>query len=220
MLDDRHGGVEGVRSDAHHYRVAGTHHASGVGEHVGTTLEHEADDAQRRSPGIDGPPVVGDRAERGVATQRRVLPAAKTSDHVGQHPFGEDETSRRPTRRRSCGDIALVGVADRRDDAVVGEAVGEGGEERRDLFVGHLAEGRKRLTRRVDRGRGDVLDGCGDVEEVARVDDEEAVAGLEGRGQLVTDRHVAIGADEDRLPWLQTFERQRTAHAASVGCGA
>ena len=61
--------------------------------------------------------------------------------------------------------------------------------------------------------------GRGDVEQVARVgDDDEAVAGPERGCQLVADGHVAIPSDEDRLPWRETLERQRTAHAASVGC--
>ena len=53
VLDDRLGGAERVRSDAHHDGVAAAHHAGGVGEDVGAALEHEADHAQRCPAWLD-----------------------------------------------------------------------------------------------------------------------------------------------------------------------
>ena len=51
------------------------------------------------------------------------------------------------------------------------------------------------------------------MQQVARFgDDDEAVAGAERGGQVFVDCHVAVTADDDRLPWFQTFQRQRSAH--------
>ncbi len=219
VLDDRLGGPQGVRSDPHHDGVAGAHHTGGVGEDIRAALEHEADNSQRRAAGIDRPAVVGDRAERHVAAQRRGFPPAQAGDHVVEHPLREDQAGRRAAGRSCRGDVTAIGLEDRANRRLVAEPVGEAGKEPGDVLVADATERHERLGGRVDRGdRGGVL-GRGDVQQVARLGDgDEAVAGPERSGQLGADRDVSIRTDEDHLPWLETLEGQRTAHPASVGC--
>ena len=114
-LDDRLGRAERVGPDAQHHRVAGAHHAGGVGEDVGTALEDEPDDAERGAPGVDAPPVVVDR-RRPRASRRSGESRQPTQpgDHVAAHAIGEHQPGRRAPRplgrldvgarwpRRSC----------------------------------------------------------------------------------------------------------------------
>ena len=77
------------------------------------------------------------------------------------------------------------------------------------------------LDRGVDGSRGNAVLGGRNVQHIARVGDhDEAVAGAERGGQVVGHCHVAVTADDERLTRFETFQRPRSAHAASVGCGA
>jgi hypothetical protein len=86
VLDDRFCRAEGVRSDAHHDRVAGAHDTGSVGKDVGPPLEDEGDDAQRCPSRFDPPNLVVDGAEHLVAAEGRTRPAAQPGDHVVEHP--------------------------------------------------------------------------------------------------------------------------------------
>ena len=82
-----------------------------------------------------------------------------------------------------------------------------------------LPKGGEGGGRGTDGGAGEVVLGGGNVQHIARVgDDNETIPRLERGGQLVIDGHEAIASDDDRLTGLQTPERQRSVHLASVGC--
>ena len=131
VLDDRLCRAQRVRADPEDHGVARPDHAGGVREHVGPTLEHEADDAERCAARLDGPAVVFDDTIDRVPGGRSGRPPAEAGDHAGTHRVGELESGRRPTPSGSSYDIGVVGRCDRGERGVVGEAVRERVEELR-----------------------------------------------------------------------------------------
>ena len=74
-----------IRADAEHHRVAAPQDARGVGEHVRSALEHEADDPQRGAALLHPPALMVDRLHQGVPARGRVAPRPQTRHHVRPH---------------------------------------------------------------------------------------------------------------------------------------
>ena len=133
---DRFRGAERVAADAHDGRVPAAKHTDAVGEDVRASLEDEGDDTERCAASFD-------------ASSRRPLARSMTSprrDGAFAQPSRpsiiasrilarRDESRRRSACCRCALDVRVVGAAIDGPDRFVGEPVGEGSEEARDLLV-------------------------------------------------------------------------------------
>ena len=99
-----------------------------------------------------------------------------------------DSTSRVVERPAAAagGDVGVVRLADRGEHGVVGQPAGERLEERRELVVRAGREVGEGGDGRVDRSRRGGVLGRRDVQQIARLlDDEQPVPRRERRRQLV-----------------------------------
>lgn len=108
MVANRARRAQGVASDAKHDGVAALQDTRCVCEHVGTTLEHERHDAERRAPRLDGPTFVIDRGHDPQTIERETSPHAQTRCHVGAHLRGYLQAADRPTASSSRFDIDCI----------------------------------------------------------------------------------------------------------------
>ncbi len=89
------------------------------------------------------------------------------------------------------GHVGRVGLENRRDRSVVGEAVGESVEEAVDRLVGDLGELQKRVVRSCDGASAGIEVGGAQVHEPA-VDCEHFVAGSVRIGERRVDLDKAV----------------------------
>src|SRR5665811_2450154 len=108
MFDDRPRCTESVRTDPEHDRIAAAKHARGVREHIRTSLEDEADDAEAVSHLVDPPAVVADRLGDAPPATGCIPPGPQSFDHVGSHPIAQFEACRRPASGSRTGYVRPV----------------------------------------------------------------------------------------------------------------
>ncbi len=154
-----------------------------------------------------------DRGERIVTTQRRVAPTVQPGDHVPAHLLREDQAGRRAADRDRRRDIGGVRVEKGCHRGLVGESIGELVEERRDLFVGDVAQSGESGA---SGGHGTLRDielRLGNVKQVPGIGDrDQAVARCECRRQLIADGDEVVAVDQDDLPRFESFQGLRPAH--------
>ena len=85
VLREGAGRAQGVRPDPEHHGVASTQNTYRVGEHVGTSFENEADNAQGRGCQFDRPALMFASFDDAPLSSRGVAPSAQTGDHVPPH---------------------------------------------------------------------------------------------------------------------------------------
>ena len=198
VFGDRTSGAEGVAPDPKDDRVARSQHARGVGEDVRATFEDESHDAKTRTDLIDTPAIVLNSFDNITTTRRLTRPAPKTSDHVASHLVGELEAGRAAPAATGGDHVGLVGRGDRSKVFVVGQTIGELGEELGDRCVvdrPHLSES---VVCRCHRIAGYGRDIGGDMQEITgRLHDDEPVTGREGAGELFAHRGDQVSAIRD-----------------------
>ena len=119
MLDDGLGSTQSIATDTKHDRVARPKHSTGVGEHVGSTLEHEAHNAETGSHLFDPPTLMINRLDDLAATGGLVGPTTKTRDHVCAHLVGQFEPGRTAPTVPGRDDVGLIGRSDRCERVVI-----------------------------------------------------------------------------------------------------
>ncbi len=200
MFDDRLGGAERVRPDSEHHGVASSHDPGGVGEHVGSTFEHEPDHPERCPAGLDRPPLMIDLTFQDVARRRTGSPTAQSGYHAGPHRVAQLQPRGRPAAGTGSLDIGSIRRRDRSELAVVRETVGEPGEEGGDLIVRTATQQSECSDRGVDGIGRDRVGGGRNVQQRSRVRiDDQSVTRRERPGQLARHLAHAIACVHDLL---------------------